>query len=71
MGLLEETTDERYHEWWLAQFPCPCGHPPERHFLAPVKGGCRACLDCHGEFPAILAYAEAIGGTVHNATHII
>ena len=41
--------EQDYEGWWLAQFPCPCGHPPEDHFLCPDDGKCRACTRCHGE----------------------
>ena len=52
--------NEEYNDWWLSQFPCSCGHSPDRHILAPIDGVCRACVDCHGEFGAFLKYGSAL-----------
>jgi cytochrome c553 len=49
-----------YREWWQAQFPCPCGHSPDRHYRAPQDGICTACADCHGSGGALMRYASAL-----------
>ena len=55
-----EGDDEEYAEWWIAQFPCECGHSPDSHFLAPIDGVCRSCKECHGEVDGMLRYSQAL-----------
>ena len=54
--LLKEANE--YKEWWLAQFPCPCGHSPDSHYLAPIDGECRSCSECHPD--AMYRYSMAL-----------
>ena len=56
---------KKYATWWDAQFPCPCGHSPDRHFQAPIEGECLACADCHGDAGAILRFGTAVVEAAH------
>lgn len=57
---------DEYIDWWKAQFPCPCGHSQNSHFLAPKDGECRACAECHDD--AHIRYGLTLIGEAHRSS---